>query len=135
MLFPGHPSLVSSSTELSAEEVDAYVQLAVQCLPATEEKLEKIHSCQDGWPSKPDIPQALRPFYSVAGELSTQDGLLMRGSRIVIPTVMRKEVLVQLHAGHQGISKCRLLASVWWPGMSSDIEKMVKTCTNVPFLK
>ena len=75
--------------------------------------------------------QALKPFHSVAGELSTQDGLLMRGSRIVIPTEMRKEVLVQLHAGHQGISKCRLLArqSVWWPGMSSDIEKMVKTCT------
>ena len=32
-------------------------------------------------------------------------GLLMRGSRVVIPTSLRAEVLAQLHAGHQGIKK------------------------------
>ena len=139
---------VSSSTELSAEEVDAYVRLAVRCLPATEEKLEKIRSCQngdndfqrviaycqEGWPSKPDIPQALKPFHSVAGELCMQDGLLMRGSRIVIPTEMRKEVLVQLHAGHQGISKCRP-GGLGCPATSRRWSKLAQSASNVPFLK
>ena len=54
----------------------------------------------------------------------------MRGSRIVIPTDMQAEVLSQLHASHQGISKSRLRAkqSVWWPGMSVDLEKVVRSC-------
>ena len=131
--------------QLSGEEVDAYVQMAVQCLPATEKRLEVVRShqerdsvckqvityCQDGWPSKSDIPTSVKPFHSVAGELSVHDGLLMRGSRIVIPTDMQSEVLAQVHTGHQGISKSRLRArqSVWWPGMSTDLEKLVTKCS------
>ncbi|XP_060064739.1 uncharacterized protein K02A2.6-like [Ylistrum balloti] len=54
----------------------------------------------------------------------------MRGSRLVIPSSMRAEVLQKLHEGHQGIVKCRERAknSVWWPGLSREIEDIVKTC-------
>lgn len=87
--------------------------------------------CQDGWPTKSNVHASLKPLCSVAGELSVQDGLLMRGSHVVIPTSLRAEVLAQLHAGHQGISNScqRARQSVWWPGMSADLEKMVRSCS------
>ena len=113
---------VSNTTprdELTSEDVDAYIQMAVQSLPATESRLESVRShqesdsvckqvvsyCQNGWLKKSEIHTSVNPFYSVAGELTIQGGLLMRGSRSVIPTEIRAEVLKQLHASHQGISK------------------------------
>ena len=54
----------------------------------------------------------------------------MRGSRIVIPTPLRKEILAQLHTGHQGITKCRERArqSVWWPGIGKQLQDLIQHC-------
>ena len=64
------------------------------------------------------------------GELTVQEELLVRGGRLVMPTIMRPEILDRLHSAHQGITKCRLRAreSVWWPGLSGQLEKMVQSC-------
>ena len=37
----------------------------------------------------------------------------------------------QAHEGHQGVVKCRSWAqsSVWWPGLSRQLEELVKNCT------
>ena len=63
------------------------------------------------------VPETVRDFYQVRGELSEMDGLVVRGSRIVVPTEMRKAILERIHDGHQGLGKCRERAnqSVWWP--------------------
>ncbi|XP_018400329.1 PREDICTED: uncharacterized protein K02A2.6-like [Cyphomyrmex costatus] len=49
---------------------------------------------------------------------------------IVIPTTLRKEVLQELHAGHFGMTKMKGLARshCWWPGITRDIETVVKEC-------
>ena len=54
----------------------------------------------------------------------------MKGCRIIIPSVMRLEILDRLHKGHQGITKCRARAkaSVWWPGLSKQVEDLVHGC-------
>lgn len=41
-------------------------------------------------------------------------------------------MLRKLHEGHQGIQRCRMRAkiSVWWPGISSQIEKLVNMCSH-----
>ena len=43
---------------------------------------------------------------------------------------MRGQVLQAIHLGHQGETKCILLAreSVFWPGISNGIRQMVKDC-------
>ena len=48
----------------------------------------------------------------------TAEGVVMRGSRVVIPTFLRQDML---HTGHQGITKCHKMArqSVWPETFSS----------------
>lgn len=63
-------------------------------------------------------------------ELAVANGLLLRGSRVVVPKSLQKEILEKLHAGHQGITKYwqRAKDSVWWPGIRKDIDKIVTKC-------
>ena len=134
----------SDSDQTLQEEVDAYVSSIVQGLPATEQRLEEIRRhqqqdevcqlltryCQSGWPENKKLTETTRVYHEVAAELSVEDGLLLRGCRIVIPTTLRSDVLERLHTGHQGIVKCRERARqlVWWPGLSAQLEKVVKNC-------
>ena len=55
-------------------------------------------------------------------------GLLLFGKRIVVPQALQAETLAKLHQGHQGIERGRLRATeaVWWPGISVQIENMIK---------
>ena len=87
---------------------------------------------QVGWPDKiAELPTDLRPFWSVRDELGMSDGVLFKGRQVVIPAVLRDDILSQLHYGHLGIEKIRRLArdSVYWPQINKDIEKTVKLCT------
>ncbi|XP_052744494.1 uncharacterized protein K02A2.6-like [Bicyclus anynana] len=63
-------------------------------------------------------------------ELWTYEGLLLRGTKIVIPLKLRHQVLEAAHEGHPGIGamKARLRTKVWWPKIDSDAEKFVKSC-------
>ena len=66
----------------------------------------------------------------MAPELAIEGGILIRANRIVMPSIIQKETFEQLHVGHQGIDKCRRRAkqSVWWPGLSSQLEQVVREC-------
>ena len=139
------PSTVpTSADQLLQEEANAFVSVVVQSLPATEQRLLQIKQlqtedeacqtitkyCQSGWPEKQKVDAGVKPYYPIAAELSVENGLLMRGCRIVIPPSLRKEMLARIHTGHQGIVKCRERGrqSVWWPGMSRELEELVKNC-------
>ena len=55
------------------------------------------------------------PYLHVKNELCSYGQLLLRGSRIIIPQVLREHVLKLAHEGHQVIvkTKCRLRSKVW----------------------
>lgn len=82
------------------------------------------------WPCKSQVPAAIQPYWNVRAELYEYDEFIYVGERLVIPQGERKTVLEMLHMGHLGIQKCRdrALKSVYWPGLSTDIEVKVSSC-------
>ena len=55
---------------------------------------------------------SLHSFANVKDELSvTQDGVMLRDSRIVIPSLLQQKVIDLAHVGHQGIIKMKALLS------------------------
>ena len=85
----------------------------------------------NGWPSNlQDVPPHIRSFWSYRDELSVEDGIVLKGNRVVIPKTLQQRILTQLHYGHQGIEKTRLRArdSVFWENINKDIETLVKSC-------
>ena len=84
-----------------------------------------------GWPySIKGVQAAVKPYWSMRDDLGIQDGVLLMGSRMVIPESLRKDILEQIHAGHLGMEKSKLRAkgSVFWPGIYKDIEAMISAC-------
>ena len=73
---------------------------------------------------------SLFDLFAVRGQLSVCDSLLTYGDRIVIPASMRADMLERIHEGHFGINKCleRARHTVWWPGITSDIKRIVSNC-------
>ncbi|KAL7872233.1 hypothetical protein SRHO_G00072160 [Serrasalmus rhombeus] len=137
--------IVTQEEKDNEAEVNVFVDAVVQTLPATEARLKVIQDkqkedpicaklikyCQTGWPEKHALPPDLGPYWPERETLSIAGELLLRGQIIVIPQSMRKEILQDLHSGHQGIVKCRARArqSVWWPGVSVHISKLVENCS------
>ncbi len=70
------------------------------------------------------------PFTLRKDELSVQDGCVLWGARVIIPSVGRPDVLKQLHQCHPGVSRMKALARsyVWWPKLDQDVERLVKIC-------
>ena len=114
----------------------------VDALPITAEEiavetskdrqLSQVYSyVMEGWPGK-KLPEALMPYYNKRGELSTDQGCLLWGMRVVIPTNLQDRILNELHFTHPGIIKMKLLARsyVWWPILDSSIENLVRSCTD-----
>ena len=85
-----------------------------------------------GWPKERyELNSMLRPYWSFRDELSVENGLILKGDRLVIPSSMQKEILDKVHTSHQGIIKCQLRAKtcVYWPNINKDIEELIGKCT------
>jgi hypothetical protein len=63
-------------------------------------------------------------------ELTIEQGCILWGGRVVIPTSLRPQILRELHQAHPGIGKMRALARsfVWWPGLDKELETAAKAC-------
>ena len=65
-------------------------------------------------------------------EYTTIDGVVLFRGRIVIPEVLRAEVLSALNRAHQGTTGMGLTAqdSVWWPRFTKDLESIRNECVS-----
>ena len=52
----------------------------------------------------------LRAYWSFRDELAVEAGVIFKGRQILVPPSMQKDILKQLHSGHQGVEKTRRLA-------------------------
>ena len=86
--------------------------------------------CKAGPSHLNKYPQELQPFWTFREELTVQDGLILKGTKIVIPSKQCKAILKLVHKGHSGLNKCKLRAkeSVDWPGLNDQLEDLVLNC-------
>ena len=45
----------------------------------------------------------MRQYYPIGSKLAIIDGIIMKGIRIIIPFLLQKDILQQLHGSHMGI--------------------------------
>ena len=85
---------------------------------------------QKGWPASIRDGQ-LHPYWARRNEISIEDGVLLWGSRVIIPPQARGRVVEEAHAAHIGATRMKSLARqfAWWPKMDSDLEDKVRSCS------
>ena len=77
-----------------------------------------------------EMAQSIREYHQFRDELYSVDGVVIYKDRVVIPPSLRNEVLLALHAAHQGVTSMtsRAEASVFWPGITSAIATTRARC-------
>ena len=120
---------------LEAQVHDVQSQFSTEILSETAKDVE-LNVLREviytGWPeTRSEAPSPSRPYWNYHDELSIEDGLIVKGKRIVIPASMTKEILEKLHAAHQGAEKMKLHArsAVFWNGINKDIDQTASHCT------
>ena len=59
------------------------------------------HTIMQGWPSSiKQVPPVLQPYWTFKEEFTVEDGLILKGTRIVIPTKQQEAILKLIHGGH-----------------------------------
>jgi hypothetical protein len=83
-----------------------------------------------GWPcDKTQTPFNIREYWPYRDELSVQDGIIYRGTRVLIPTAMRLRMLEQIHSAHLGAERCiRAARQLYWPTIQNDIKYPCDNC-------
>lgn len=141
---PGKNNIADSLSRLCkiqspSEYRDNYVQNIVEQSKPAAVSLQEIieYSRQD-----PEIQKIKKGIYNeewddlvknykiFQSELCFYGDILLRGTKIIIPTKLRERVLRAAHEGHPGIvaMKARLRTKVWWAKCDKDAENMCKAC-------
>ena len=84
-----------------------------------------------GWPEdRSVISESLRPYWTYRDELSVQNGIIYKGTQVMVPQSMHKEMLRKIHVNHFGAeSNIRMAREVlFWPGMRKSIQDMCDAC-------
>lgn len=82
-----------------------------------------------GWESQ-CLEDNLKPYWNKRDELSIEQGCLMWGERVIIPSSLKSHVLKLLHETHPGQTRMKLLVRslLWWPNVDADIVQHVQKC-------
>ena len=89
------------------------------------------HIIMQGWPKTiKQVPPELQPYWTFREELTIEDGFILKGTRIVIPSKQCQAILKQIHEGHLGLNKCKLRAkeTVYWSRLNTELEDFVLNC-------
>ena len=89
------------------------------------------HTIMHGWPSTiREVPSEIQPYWTFREELTIEDGIVLKGTWIVVPYKKYQTTLQLIHEGHLGLVKYKLRAkdTVYWPGLKNQLEKLILNC-------
>lgn len=85
-----------------------------------------------GWPTTASgiEDDNVRVYHTFKEEIGVIDGILVKGTRIIMPEALRPKIMNSLHYHHLGIEKTRNLARtcVYWPKLNTEIEGLINSC-------
>ncbi|KAK9704571.1 Integrase zinc binding domain [Popillia japonica] len=90
-----------------------------------------IKKIREGWPKYlHHLEDDLKAYHKFKNELRTENGLILKGNQIVIPTKLRRNMIRKIHINRNRIEATIKLAkeSLFWPGMNSQIKDIVQNC-------
>ncbi|KAK3740432.1 hypothetical protein QZH41_004600 [Actinostola sp. cb2023] len=92
----------------------------------TLQNLAKVIATQRWYEAGRDV----REYQQVKQELTVANGVILRGTRIIVPETLRQRMIMLAHSVHQGIVKTKRLLrdSVWFPGIDGMVEEMINQC-------
>ena len=114
--------------EVAAIPFEEFVSAQEECA-----EMKRVRECieNNSWPGKAkECVDEVKPYFLVREELCVEQGVILRGERIVVPSQMRERVLVNAHEGHPGIvrTKLRLRQYFWWPSCDKSVEELIHNC-------
>ena len=115
-------------------------------LPATADRLHQFHTetaqdeelallkhiVQAQWLTDiHDLPKEIQPYWTFHEEMTIEDSLLLKGTHIIVPHTLHKEMMQLLHTGHLRLEKClnRAKQSMYWPDFYDELKDLVNNCT------
>ena len=131
-LDDGIEATVAASLTSLAEGVRAVTIENVKEATSKDEELKNLaRYIVEGFPEKrSELPPNLQGYWNVREDLSVFESVILYKRRIVIPKILRREVVEILHSAHQcptGMNS-RASTAVYWPGMHNDISNARDKC-------
>ena len=137
-----HPDPKQSQNPSHLPRVDAYINFVttnavppavtlqeVKDATATDETLQSLARVipNQMWH---EVGKDVSQYQQITQELSISNGVILRGTGIIVPEKLQSRMVMLAHSGHQGIVKTKrfLQDSVWFPGIGKKVEELVKGC-------
>ncbi|PFX33017.1 Uncharacterized protein K02A2.6 [Stylophora pistillata] len=101
-----------------------------------DQEVERIHSTLkatslNGWPSqRKELLPELHEYFKVKDKLATQDYIIFKGPKCVIPKSIRPKIKEKLHRSNIGIRSClrRAREVVYWPNTNREVTEIISKC-------
>lgn len=63
--------------------------------------------------------------------MTLQNGLVFKGTKIVVPESLHRSMIKETHKSHQGLQAClrRAREVFFWPGMSAQLKNLIDKCS------
>ncbi|UYV68351.1 K02A2.6-like [Cordylochernes scorpioides] len=115
---------------ITSEELQALSLKEIKVCTEQDPLFQKLKDMvQKGvWPYP--LNEEFKCFYKCKDELSIFDNLILKGSRILLPSKLIKRVLRIAHETHQGMTRTKQLLreKYFWINMDFDIENLIRNC-------
>lgn len=130
---------------LSEQDIEAHVCIVNLTLPITDRQRDRFkletekdeimqilkNYIRNGWPNNiKNVDDRAKPYFQYRAEITESDNLIFKNSLLIVPRVLRKEMLDRIHYGHLGIEKCKSRARecLFWPQMTNDLVNLIQSC-------
>ena len=126
---------VKSTTE---SEVYIHVCAVESNLPVSEQKWTELAEARENDQELQRVIRGMedggdvcpKPHRTFIEELSIVDGEILKGQRVVVPAIMKADMLQLIHEGHMGIEKWKRRARdiLYRPNMNQNVYDTVSQC-------